>query len=252
MISRENIAAQTAASLIEWWKAAGADFFTSDEPYIWVGSNDNAESIQTGDVLHAESLVSASAVTLKPALWPKSLPELLSEFSENCGFPGTSYGGNIARPAGNTSATLMIISDLPDVHDAEAGLLGSGAYGSLLREMIAATGGDLSDCYFTSLASTRPASGDIPEHDLSELVKFVRHQIWLLKPEMLLILGTVACQALLNSDFMVSRRNLHYLNHDGKKVASVVTFHPRTLLARPILKAQSWKDLQMLDVKGAL
>jgi uracil-DNA glycosylase len=45
---------------------------------------------------------------------------------------------------------------------------------------------------------------------------------------------------------MAARQNLAKINHKDRKMAAVATFHPRTLLARPMLKAQAWKDLQML------
>jgi uracil-DNA glycosylase len=56
----------------------------------------------------------------------------------------------------------------------------------------------------------------------------------------------------LDAELMTARGNLHYINQDGQKVLAVTTFHPRTLLARPMLKAQAWKDLQMLIPKGAV
>jgi uracil-DNA glycosylase len=42
------------------------------------------------------------------------------------------------------------------------------------------------------------------------------------------------------------------INHIVGKKAATPTFHPRTLLARPMLKAQAWKDLQMVAKKDAL
>lgn len=49
---------------------------------------------------------------------------------------------------------------------------------------------------------------------------------------------------------MDARGRLHDFNHDGGKLAAVATYHPRTLIARPALKAQAWQDLQMLANEG--
>ena len=232
----EKISLLQAASYIDWWKLAGADYQVDTLPVNWLQDNHNvAVAPMLADVI----------LTTQPVQAKSPIPS-----EENP--PGYDYGGKQAIPIGDKSARLMIVSDLPDPEDIAAGLLGEGPSGKLLRKMIAAIGTEFSDCYFTALAHSRPATGDIPDTDLPALAAFALHQIALVKPEMVLILGSVACQALLGAELMTARGNLHYFNHDGQKVSVIVTFHPRTLLARPILKAQAWKDLQMLNFKDAL
>jgi uracil-DNA glycosylase len=51
---------------------------------------------------------------------------------------------------------------------------------------------------------------------------------------------------------MAARGRLEIINHDDRKTAAIATFHPRTLMAQPQLKAQAWKDLQMLARKDYL
>jgi uracil-DNA glycosylase len=107
-------------------------------------------------------------------------------------------------------------------------------------------------CYWTALATTIPAAGELADAALPELAGFVRHQIDLVDPENIIMLGSSACRALLGLELMESRRNLQYFNHDGGKKAVLTTFHPRTLIARPQMKSQAWKDLQMFVKKDIL
>ncbi len=257
MVQPEKIAHLQAASIIDWWKTAGVDYQTGEQPFDWLQDNDNKVIVS-----RAASIDSSPKITAKNSLpktiptvssdWPSDIPELILALATGANLPGNKYGGKSAVPVGACEAKLMIISDLPDNEDIDNGQLGSGPSGKLLRQMIAATGDKFDNCYFTALAHSRPATGDIPPADLPCLAEFGLHQMKLVKPDLVLILGSVACQALLNAELMTSRGSLHYFNYNGQKVSAIVSFHPRTLLARPILKAQAWKDLQMLNIKDDL
>jgi uracil-DNA glycosylase len=85
----------------------------------------------------------------------------------------------------------------------------------------------------------------VPENELPGLAAFMRHQIGLVAPDALLLLGSKVSKALLGLDLMKARQELRYFNHDGRTMAAMATYHPRLLMARPTLKAQAWRDLQM-------
>jgi DNA polymerase len=140
----------------------------------------------------------------------------------------------------------LLIGDIPEMQDIENGHMPSGQMGELVQRMMQAIGIAAGSYCYTALATTRPATGALPDNDLPMLGQFMEHQIALIKPEKVIIFGSAACQALLGADVMDKRGNLHYFNHNVQRVAAVTTFHPRTLLARPQLKGQAWRDLQVL------
>jgi uracil-DNA glycosylase len=92
----------------------------------------------------------------------------------------------------------------------------------------------------------------VPKADLPLLADFVRHQVSLVQPKVIVLFGTAVCEALLGQELMKARGNLQYFNHDDRKTAAVATFHPRTLIAQPRMKAKAWQDLQMLARKDYL
>jgi hypothetical protein len=51
---------------------------------------------------------------------------------------------------------------------------------------------------------------------------------------------------------MKARAELQNIHHDGRDISALVTFHPRKIIARPSMKAQAWKDLQMFAKRDAL
>jgi uracil-DNA glycosylase len=255
-----KIAASNAHSLIEWWKMAGADYLVKETPQSWLMEDEPELAVAAPmEILSERSAAPEPKAQLEPAQskaspadWPQDIEQLKVAIAAGNNLPGNCFGGKSATPIGNASANLMIISDLPSAEEIELSQLSAGRTGRLLEQILAAMGQNISDCYVTALATTRPAIGEIPEGTEAELAAFMMHQMRIVKPKAALILGTAACQALLNAELMTARQHLHYFNLDGQKVTALTTFHPRTLLARPILKAQAWKDLQMLMIKGAL
>lgn len=252
MVQLEKNMPLAATSYTDWWSAAGVDYLVNAEPFNWL-SEELDEPEKTKPVPQVAVVQSVKPQIVVPkAPWPEHLDLLITQIAQGAPLPGNDFGGHSAAPSGNLNASLMIVTDMPDSDEVDLRSLGSGNSGKLLRKMIAAIGYQFDDCYLSALACTRPAAGDLPESEIANLASFILHQVKIVKPQTILILGSIACQALLDAELMTARGNLHYIYQDGQKVLAVTTFHPRTLLARPMLKAQAWKDLQMLIPKGAV
>ena len=242
-------ASQMIESLNSWWELAGVDSAVGNEAVNWLAVDAKPETVSQAPVKQVPQ--PELPVMAKPE-WPQDIETMRRMISEGAALPGNTFGGRSVTPVGPDKANLVVISDLPDADELAAGELGSGATGKLLERMLAAIGVELSDCYWTTLATTIPATGELPDSVLPELAAFVRHQVSLVDPESFIILGSSACRALLGLELMEARGNLQDFNHDGAKKAVLTTFHPRTLIARPQMKAQAWKDLQMFVKKDNL
>ena len=260
-----NMRAQSAAenmakSYLDWWREAGVDVATGPQSHNWMQDvaapaetlalkADKAPIISNRpdpkkeDTLkvgfHRESVIGQPE-------WPKDLESLGRAIQTKLPLPGNHYGGKTATPSLCLSPQILLIGDIPEIQDVENGKMPTGPLSELIRRMMQAIGVAAESYCFTALATTRPATGALPDGDLPMLGQFMEHQIGLIKPEKVVIFGSAACQALLGADVMDKRGNLHYFNHNVHKVAAVTTFHPRTLLARPQMKGQAWRDLQVL------
>ena len=240
---------QMIESLNSWWELAGVDAAVGSEVIDWLALDDKPEVVVPAPA--KQSLPAEMPVEAK-AEWPQDIEILRRMAADGAALPGNTFSNRAVAHFGPGNAKLMVISDLPDADELAAARLGSGATGKLLERMLAAIGVNLVDCFWTSLATTIPATGELPDALLPELADFVRHQINLVDPEDIIILGSSACRALLGLELMEARRNLQYFNHDGGKKAVLTTFHPRTLIARPQMKGQAWQDLQMFAQKDIL
>jgi uracil-DNA glycosylase len=246
-----------ASSLIDWWKMAGVEYTIDDASIDWLQADPvkatSAISVfETGSAPFIAPKSATGCSSISQSDWPTDIITLHNAIKNGQQLPGNYYGGKSAVPVGFANAQMMIFSDLPDIEEIDEGRLGAGQSGRLLVNIVKAIGYDIADCYLTALATTRPATGELPDDDLINLAEFALHQINLVNPQTLLILGSAACRALLGADLIAARGNLPDIKHIVGNKAATPTFHPRTLLARPILKAQAWKDLQMIVKKDVL
>jgi uracil-DNA glycosylase len=245
---------QLAASVLAWWRDAGVDYLTDGEPMNWLSPEMAApvvgRFVETPAV--TQPIQAPVPAAPKAQAWPDDLSTLKAMITNKAGLPGLNYGPACAAPTGEAGATAMIIGDFPEEEEIAAGQLGSGIVAKLMTNMLLAAQiiPDLS--YITALAHSRPATGSLPKADLAELAAFARHQIKLVQPKVVVLFGSAACEALLGAELMAARGRLEIINHDDRKTAAIATFHPRTLMAQPQLKAQAWKDLQMLARKDYL
>ena len=235
-------------SLTNWWAIAGVDEVVTDVAVDWLARDAKPEPKEaaTSVVVKVEPKSTLQATPVAPlADWPSDIATLQTMVSEGALLPGNMFGGKSVAPLGATNSEVMIISDLPDQDEIGAGILGSGKSGALLTAMLAAIGIELKASYWTTLGTTIPATGELPESALPQLSDFVRYQIGLVQPKSVILLGATAASAMLGEPFAEARQSLRHFNHDVRNMAMMTTFHPRTLIMRPAYKAQAWKDLQM-------
>lgn len=245
------------ASLIAWWREAGVDTLVEDTPRDWLAARSVHPSVGTSDdrdVAEQKSRMAAlSPVASPPRLpsslqLPSSLPDLLAWMRDSTEVPEARWGRTRILPAGDPQSGIMILTDMPEPGDAEAGRLLAGEVGDLFDKMLAAIGRSRQTVWLAPVASIR-SIGRVPAETAERLVEIARHQIRLIAPKRLLIMGETPNRALIGTDWQGRRGDYHMLNLDGVEVAAVPTFHPRLLHKSPAFKKEAWRDLQLL-MKG--
>ena len=238
----EITAFNVVESLTGWWELAGMDAAVSDTSVNWLAGEASADA-----AIMPVKTAASPKITPPPAApsvtWPGDISTLRTMVTLGAPLPGNTYSPVRFAAVGPEICDVMIVSDLPDI--IETSESNSAANAGLLTRMIGAIGIETINCYCTWLASSVPSTEEVPERDFAELAAFILHQIKLVRPKSLVILGSSACKALLNEDLMNARTAIRDVNHDGLNIATLTTFHPRTLIARPTMKAQAWRDLQM-------
>jgi DNA polymerase len=146
--------------------------------------------------------------------------------------------------AGNRSADLMFVGEAPGADEDQQGEPFVGRAGQLLTKIIEAIGLTRADVYIANVIKCRPPGNRNPEPDeVATCEPFLFHQIDLIRPKVIVALGTFAAHALLKTDTPISR--LRGRVHDFRGGSRLVpTFHPAFLLRSPDRKRDVWEDMK--------
>ncbi|MGZ5028299.1 MAG: uracil-DNA glycosylase [Methylobacter sp.] len=146
--------------------------------------------------------------------------------------------------SGNKNAEWMIIGEGPGQTEDQQGLPFVGKAGLLLTEMLRAIGLDREEVFIANIVKCRPPANRDPKPIEIETCKpYLLRQMALIKPKIIVVLGRVAAQALLNTDEPIGklRGRIHTLND----TPVIVVYHPAYLLRSLLDKRKAWTDLKL-------
>jgi DNA polymerase len=144
---------------------------------------------------------------------------------------------------GDQRADWMIIGEAPGAEEDRRGEPFVGRAGKLLDEMLRAVGLERDRVFIANILKCRPPNNRDPKPDESAACRgYLERQIALVQPKIILAVGRIAAQLLLNTDTAVGRLRGSRHQLDGTPV--VVTYHPAYLLRSPTQKRKAWDDLQ--------
>jgi DNA polymerase len=146
---------------------------------------------------------------------------------------------------GNSNANLMCVGEAPGFDEDKMGEPFVGAAGQLLNKMLAAIGFTREEVYIANIVKCRPPNNRDPEpEEVAECLPYLKQQIAMIQPKMILALGRIATQSLLGSVESLSR--LRKEIHPWGEIQVVVTYHPAALLRNQSWKRDAWEDMKKL------
>ncbi len=146
---------------------------------------------------------------------------------------------------GHADAGLMFVGEGPGYNEDQQGLPFVGRAGQLLDRIIAAIGLSRQEVYITNVVKCRPPNNRNPQPDeIAACRSFLDRQIELVAPGVIVALGGVAAQQLLQTKDSVGRMRGRW--HDVRGVPVRVTYHPAFLLRDPSYKRAAWEDMQLV------
>lgn len=145
---------------------------------------------------------------------------------------------------GNRLADLMVIGEAPGAEEDRQGLPFVGRAGQLLNEMLAAIGLARDAVYIANVLKSRPPENRDPlPEEAAACEPFLRRQLELVQPRVILAVGRIAAHHLLRTEQRVGA--LRGRVHDYAGTSLVVTYHPAYLLRTPAEKRKAWDDLRL-------
>lgn len=156
---------------------------------------------------------------------------------------------NIVFGVGNANARLMFIGEAPGQKEDESGIPFVGAAGKLLDKYLDAVGIAREDVYIANILKCRPPKNRDPlpaEEDAC--IDYLKEQIRLINPELIVCLGRISAMRLIKPDFRITKEHGVWFTYEGKPICAV--YHPAALLRDPRRKEEMLTDMKM--IKGEL
>ena len=147
---------------------------------------------------------------------------------------------------GHPGARVMVVGEAPGAQEDKTGLAFVGPAGKLLDLLLASVGlSRASTAYICNVLKCRPPGNRNPLlGEIQDCTPFLRRQIEVISPEVILAVGTFSGQFLTGESVPLGRLRGEVYSYQG--VPLVVTYHPAALLRNPGWTRATWDDLQLL------
>ncbi|MGK9477703.1 uracil-DNA glycosylase [Melioribacter sp. OK-6-Me] len=144
---------------------------------------------------------------------------------------------------GNPHARAMLIGEAPGADEDKQGEPFVGKAGKLLNDILKAIDLTRDDVFIANILKCRPPGNRDPlPSEMETCIPYLYKQIELINPKIILCLGRIAANGLLNKKLSLSALRGNIYEFNGIKV--VVTYHPAALLRNPGWKKGCWEDVK--------
>ena len=152
---------------------------------------------------------------------------------------------NIVFGTGNKNAKLMLIGEGPGADEDRLGEPFVGRAGKLMNLAFEAIGLKREDVYIANIVKCRPPANRNPEDDEAmACMNYLRNQVILVKPEIIVLLGSVALKNILGKEYGITASRGKWIEKKGIKY--MPTWHPAALLRDETKKIEFIKDLKLV------
>lgn len=155
---------------------------------------------------------------------------------------------NIVFGTGNKEADLMFIGEGPGADEDREGEPFVGRAGKLMNMAFNGIGISREEVYIANIVKCRPPSNRNPEADEAEAcIDYLRNQVMLVKPKVIVLLGSVALKNILGNEYGITASRGNWVERKG--ILYMPTWHPAALLRDENKKIEFWKDLKQVKEK---
>lgn len=156
---------------------------------------------------------------------------------------------NVVIGTGNKKADLMFIGEGPGADEDAQGIPFVGKAGKLMNTAFQGIGIKREEVYIANVVKCRPPNNRNPEDDEARAcLDYLRNQVILVKPKIIVLLGNVALKNILGKEYGITSARGKWVEKNG--IMYMPTFHPAALLRDETKKIMFWKDLK--EVKKAM
>ena len=155
---------------------------------------------------------------------------------------------NVVFGVGSRAAEVLFIGEGPGENEDLTGEPFVGRGGQLLDDMMGAIGLRRQDVYIANIVKCRPPHNRDPLNTEEDAcIGYLRNQVALLRPKIIVCLGRVAAMRVIKEDFKITQGHGKWFEKNGVRMMAL--FHPAALLRDPRKKPETFLDLKTLQAK---
>ena len=155
---------------------------------------------------------------------------------------------NIVFGCGNKESKLMFIGEGPGADEDLQAIPFVGKAGKLMNMAFEGVGINREEVYITNIVKCRPPANRNPEDDEAlSCLNFLRNQVILVKPKIIVLLGNVALKNILGKEYGITNCRGNWIEKKG--IEYMPTWHPAALLRDENKKIEFWRDLKEVKRK---
>ena len=156
---------------------------------------------------------------------------------------------NVVFGVGNRRTNIMFVGEGPGEQEDLKGEPFVGPAGMLLDDMLSIIDLDRTSCYIANVVKCRPPQNRDPfQIEQEACINYLKEQIRLIQPKVIVCLGRIAAQALIREDFRITREHGTWTQKDGIWMTAI--YHPSALLRDVGKRPETFDDL--LSIRGKL
>ena len=257
--------------LIRWHLASGVDAFLDEMPHDRFSETPPTESLSKAKETNSSPRQSPKSASPAPTAavpilasgssdeWVEkaqhhaaavsSLLELRTALENFEGIPLKRTARSLLMADAVKTDGLLVLGDLPEADDERSGEIFSGRAGVLFDQMLSAIGLSRETLALTMAVPWRPPGNRAPTmQEIAILTPFLKRQLELLRPRMILSFGTSGAQMLADRfETILKLRGQWFDVPLGETIVPMlVSFGPGHLLRHPAQKQFAWRDLKLL------
>lgn len=150
---------------------------------------------------------------------------------------------NIVFGTGNKEADVMLIGEGPGADEDREGIPFVGKAGKLMNKAFEGIGLPREEVYIANIVKCRPPSNRVPEEDeATACMDYLRNQVVLVKPKIIVLLGSTALKNILGKEYGITKARGSWIERKG--IFYMPTWHPAALLRDENKKIEFWKDMK--------
>ena len=152
---------------------------------------------------------------------------------------------NVVFGVGNKESKIMFIGEGPGADEDMQGEPFVGKAGKLMNQALIGMGIKRESIYIANIVKCRPPGNRNPEKEETEAcMPYLESQIKLIKPEVIVLLGSVALKNMLGEEYGITASRGKWFNKEN--IQYLPTWHPAALLRDETKKIDFWKDLKVV------